>query len=112
MSTLAVLPGIRLDDDGTAWIDGTRIMVSLIACEKNGGWAEAEIQRQHPSITLAQIHAALAYYYDHKTAMDASIAESYQAYRRAWEAQNEDPSHLARERALKERYQAIMDKTA
>ncbi len=112
MSTLAVLPGIRLEDDGTAWIEGTRIMVSLIACEKNAGWSEDKIQEEHPSITRAQVHAALAYYYDHKAEVDAASQESYQAYRRLWEAQQTDPEHQAWARRLRKRYEAIKGKPA
>jgi len=29
----------------------------------------------HPTITLAQVHAALAYYYHHKTEIDADLEE-------------------------------------
>jgi Protein of unknown function (DUF433) len=34
-----------------------------------------EIVSAHPSITLAQVYAALAYYFDHKADIDADIAE-------------------------------------
>ena len=34
-----------------------------------------EIVSAHPSITLAQVHAALAYYHEHKAEIDADIAE-------------------------------------
>jgi len=34
-----------------------------------------EIVTGHPTITLAQVHSALAYYYDHKHEIDADIEE-------------------------------------
>lgn len=34
-----------------------------------------EIHRQHPHLSLGQIHAALAYYFDHRDELDAKIAE-------------------------------------
>ena len=37
------------------------------------GWDAEEIQAQHSHLTLAQIHAALSYYYDHQSEMDAEI---------------------------------------
>jgi uncharacterized protein (DUF433 family) len=40
------------------------------------GWSAAEIHFQHPHISLGQIHAALAYYYDHKAVFDAEIRRS------------------------------------
>ncbi|MCZ6875864.1 MAG: DUF433 domain-containing protein, partial [bacterium] len=36
-------------------------------------WDADEIHRQHPHLGLAQIYAALTYYYDHKTEMDRDL---------------------------------------
>ena len=36
-------------------------------------WSPEAIHIQHPDLSLAQIHAALAYYYDHKAEFDAEI---------------------------------------
>lgn len=38
---------------------------------------------QHPHLSLAQIHAGLAYYYDHKEVFDMEIQKSLQEYHRA-----------------------------
>ena len=40
------------------------------------GWSAEEIHRQHPDISVAQAHAALAFYYDHQAEFDHAIAES------------------------------------
>ena len=37
------------------------------------GMRPEEMIVQYPSLNLAQVHAALAYYYDHKAEMDADI---------------------------------------
>jgi hypothetical protein len=37
-------------------------------------WSPEEIRSQYPHLTLAQIHAAFAYYYDHIEQLDAQIA--------------------------------------
>ena len=66
---------IELDDKGVAWIRGTKIKVIEVALDKiaNGSSPE-EIHFQYPHLSLAQIHSALAYYYDHQVEFDAEIA--------------------------------------
>ncbi len=65
---------IELDEKGVAWIQGTRIKVIEVALDKiaNGSSPE-EIHFQYPHLSLAQIHSALAYYYDHQTEFDSEI---------------------------------------
>src|SRR5437870_727508 len=38
------------------------------------GWSPDEICRQHPHLKLAEVHSAMAYYYDHQQEIDAEIA--------------------------------------
>lgn len=64
------------DASGIAWIDRTRVKVIEVALDNVAyGWSAEEIHRQHPHLSLAQIHAALSYYYDHQAAFDAEMAE-------------------------------------
>lgn len=37
------------------------------------GWSADEIHRQHPHLALAEVHAAMAYYYDNRAEIDAEI---------------------------------------
>jgi len=68
---------IRLDESGAAWIDQTNTKVIEVALDMIAhGWSPEEIHFQHPHLSLAQIHAALGYYYDHKDALDAQIQSS------------------------------------
>lgn len=61
---------------GKPRIDGHRIKVEQIAvCHERMGLSADEIVSQHPTITLGQVHAALAYYYEHKDEVDADIEE-------------------------------------
>jgi len=70
---------IALDERGIAYISGTRIKVSHISIEKNvWGRTPEEIQHGYPHLSLAQIHAALAYYYDHQEEIEAQIAAADQ----------------------------------
>ena len=74
---------IRLDDRGVAWIDETNIKVVEVVMDKLAyGWSPEEIHFQHPNLSLAQIHAALTYYYDHQAEFDARIQESLRSYER------------------------------
>ena len=65
---------IRLDENGVAWIDDTRTKVVEVAVDKLAhGSSPEEMHFQYPHLSLAQIHAALAYYYDHQTELDSEI---------------------------------------
>ena len=66
---------IRRDDHGVAWIDDTNVKVIEVVLDRVAyGWGPEEIHFQHPALSLAQIHAALAYYYDHQAELGAEIA--------------------------------------
>lgn len=61
---------------GRPHILGHRIKVKHVAVwHETMGLSPAEIVAEHPTITLAQVHAALAYYYDHRDEIEAEIAE-------------------------------------
>ena len=38
------------------------------------GWSPEEMHFQHAHLSLAQIHAALSYYYEHQEELDSDIA--------------------------------------
>jgi uncharacterized protein (DUF433 family) len=57
-------------------VAGHRITVEDVAIwHERMGMAPDEIVSTHPSITLSDVHAALAYYYDHRERIDADIRE-------------------------------------
>ena len=59
---------------GKPHILGHRIKVEDVAVwQERMGMTPAEIVEQYPTITLAQVHAALAYYYDHREEIEAEI---------------------------------------
>ena len=52
-----------------------RIRVAQIVADHLGyGWSAEEIVRQYPHLTPAEVHAALAYYFDHAEEIDAELA--------------------------------------
>ncbi|MDA1190049.1 MAG: DUF433 domain-containing protein [Candidatus Poribacteria bacterium] len=59
---------------GKPIIAGTRMRVSQIAIEyERMGKTPDEIVESHPHLTLAQVHDALSYYYDHLDEINADI---------------------------------------
>ncbi|MBI4662230.1 MAG: DUF433 domain-containing protein [Verrucomicrobia bacterium] len=65
---------IRLDERGRPWIDDTNVKVIEVVLDHLAyGWTAETIQENHPHLSLAQVYAALAWYYDHQTELDAEI---------------------------------------
>src|SRR5438105_5050026 len=70
---------IELDEQGVAWISGTQVKVIEVALDKLAhGSSPEEIHFQYPHLSLAQIHAALAWYYEHQSELDAEIQRRWQ----------------------------------
>ncbi|MEM6647034.1 MAG: DUF433 domain-containing protein [Bacteroidota bacterium] len=66
---------ILLDASDTPVLAGTTTkVVELVIDQQAYGWSPEELHFQHPHLTLGQIHSALAYYWDHREALDADIA--------------------------------------
>ena len=67
-------PHLELDERGTLFIAGTRFKaLQLIREHLAYGWDAPELQRQHPQLTLSQVHAALGHYYDHRQEFDTEL---------------------------------------
>ncbi len=72
--TSASIEHIELDERGRARIAGKRSKVSQIVLDKRvHRWSPEEICAQYPHLTLSEVHAAFAYYYDHQAEIDAEI---------------------------------------
>jgi uncharacterized protein (DUF433 family) len=87
---------IELRPDGVPTIAGTRTKVILLVAD----WHEAgedvtAIRRAYPDLSPGQIYSALAYYYDHKDALDDEIARR-RSRAESLRGQFEAPSFLAR----------------
>ncbi len=69
-----------MDETGRAWIDKTNVKVVEVVLDHLAyGWSPEEMHYQHSQLSLAQIHAALGYYYDHRTDFDAQIESGLRA---------------------------------
>lgn len=68
---------IVLDERGVAWIANTAVKVLEVVRDKLAyGFSVEEIHVQHSHLSLAQIHAALAYYYDHQDEIDGQLSDA------------------------------------
>lgn len=65
---------------GRPIIAGTGMCVRTIAVDSNRGLSPEEIAADRPSLSLAQVYAALAIYHANKQEIDADIAAEDQAY--------------------------------
>ena len=65
------------DDQGRAWIDDSNVKVLEVVLDHLAyGWSPEEMHLQHPHLSLAQIYASLAHYYDHRAEFDHDIDAS------------------------------------
>ena len=75
---IEITPGVC---GGKARIAGHRIRVQDIVIDyEHWGMSPEEIVEQLPSITLADVHAALAYYYDNKEEIRQQIQQGKAFY--------------------------------
>lgn len=85
---------VVLDDRGVPVIAGANMKVAELVIDMMAhGSSPEEIHFQFPHLSLGQIHSALAYYWDHKTAIDADIERRHEKVER-WR-QEAGPSQLA-----------------
>jgi|SRR6185437_3306668 len=77
---------------GRPKIAGTGLTVRRIVGWYQQGMNPEEIALEYPHLTLAQIHAALAYYHANRAEIDADIAEESRASAR-WEQTLTDNSN-------------------
>lgn len=99
MTQITEYKHIELDEQGRAIVAGTTMkVVELIAAQFAHGWSPEELHFQYPHLGMSQIHSALAYYWDHKPAIDAEIDRRYQSAEKLRQEAGESP-FVARLRA-------------
>ena len=72
INLIAINPKVR---SGRAVVAGTGVCVSDIVMIKMFQNQDVDGLASWFDLSLAQVHAALAYYYEHKSALDAEIRE-------------------------------------
>src|SRR6266496_3645175 len=102
MLVIEPITHIRRDELGVAWIADTNTKVIEVAMDHVAyGWDAEEIHAAHPHLSLAQIHAALSYYHDHKGELDGEMQRQLENYRRL---RNEAPGQLTQEKIWRRLY--------
>jgi uncharacterized protein (DUF433 family) len=71
-SRIELRPGLR---GQRPFVAGHRVRVADIALWNEEGLSADEIVSRVPTISLADVHAALAYYFDHQAEIDRQIEE-------------------------------------
>jgi len=81
---------------GRPRIAGHRIRVmDLVVLHEQRGLTPDEIISAYPSLTLADVHAALAYYFDHREEIQRDLADDRQL---AADVARDTPSRLQKKR--------------
>jgi uncharacterized protein (DUF433 family) len=89
-----------------------RTRVAMIVMDYQGrGWSAEEIARQYAYLTLAEVHAALAYYHDHPGEINQEIEAESAEVERLRRTTPESPL-LKRLRALKAQMQRQVERRA
>jgi uncharacterized protein (DUF433 family) len=89
--TIAAIEHIEVDDKGVARVKGSRSKVIQIVMDTMNGMGPRDIHDAYPHLSLAQIHAALAYYYDHQAELDAQVKSSVEFAERMRREAGESP---------------------
>jgi uncharacterized protein (DUF433 family) len=65
---------VVLNESSVPQIAGTTMkVIELVLEHMSYGWSPEELQRNHPYLSMGQIHSALAYYWDHHQELDQDI---------------------------------------
>ncbi|HWY85296.1 MAG TPA: DUF433 domain-containing protein [Gemmataceae bacterium] len=77
MTVAVTYPHIKKIDGNPAQLERLpRIRVAQIVIDYlNHGWSADEICIHYPHLKLAEVHSAMAYYFDHQVEIDAEIGE-------------------------------------
>ena len=101
-TTPAPINHIGLDERGIARIVGHRTRVIDVVWDTRLGMTPQQVVAEHPGLTMAQVHAALAFYHDHQAELDATMERQQRESQEEWAKQqaSNDPL-LQRLRAAK-----------
>jgi uncharacterized protein (DUF433 family) len=84
---------VWLDERGVAWLDDTNVKAVEVALEQlaHGSSPEDILEQHRGYLSLAQIHAALTYYYDNQALLDEEIDQQLAEFDRRRAASLDSP---------------------
>ena len=67
-------PHIFLTSQDVPMVEGTTLkVIELVLAQRSYGWTAEEIQINHRYLSMGQVYAALAYYWDNREILDRDI---------------------------------------
>lgn len=100
-SIVGTIPKPVRSVEGVLKVGDTRVTLDTVVYHFNNGEDAAEIQYQYDSMSLAQVHAAIAYYLHNKAEVDGYIARHEADRERFWKEHHAKyPPKLTREMLL------------
>src|SRR5262249_508001 len=96
MAVASVYPHIEKPEGEAARLQRVpRVRVAQLVMDHLAhGWSAEEMCRHHPHLTLAEKHAAMGYYSDHKDEIDAEIRAEVEQAEKDREAAARSPFYL------------------
>ena len=70
---------LRIDEGGAYRVGLTRVQLDTVIFAYNAGSSAEQIAGDFPGLLLADVHAVIAYYLNHRIEVDAYLAEREQA---------------------------------
>jgi len=98
-----VAPPLRMDETGICRVSGTRVTLQTILEFHRMGQTPEQIHEGFPTVPLADVYAAIAYYHGHREAVDEYLAETEAAAQRIQHEIESDPGY-------REHVEAVMDR--
>ncbi|MGQ0542401.1 MAG: DUF433 domain-containing protein [Blastocatellia bacterium] len=100
-TTVGTIPKPVRVVEGVLKVGDTRVSLDTFVYHYNKGADAAEIQDQYDSMSLAQVHAAIAYYLHYKVEVDAYIARHKADREQFWKDHlAKNPPRVTREMLL------------
>jgi uncharacterized protein (DUF433 family) len=75
--------------DGVYRIGGTRVSLDSVVYAYRRGASPESIQRSFPSLSLEQVHGALAFYLSHRAEIDKYLVEGEEEFEKVRQASHE-----------------------
>lgn len=99
--TFGTLPKIvRRVEGGTLRVGNTRVSLDSVVYAYNRGEDAKQIQENFDTLSLAEIHAAIAYYLHNKEKVDKYLAKGAAEFERRRAEDRARPNHITREMLL------------
>lgn len=97
MATELTYPHILKESGKPAHLeDHPRTRVAMVVADYLWrGWSAEEIVRQYPYLTLAEVHAALTYFFDHRKEIEDEVVAEYREVGK-WKETHPTPPFLLR----------------